>query len=33
VKTLNLQASLHPSTNLELYGRIICGLDSNTPYI
>jgi alkylation response protein AidB-like acyl-CoA dehydrogenase len=33
VKTLNLHAILHPTTNLELYGRIICGLDSNTPYI
>ncbi|HEY2505073.1 MAG TPA: acyl-CoA dehydrogenase family protein [Streptosporangiaceae bacterium] len=33
VRTLNLHAILHPATNLELYGRIICGLDSNTPYI
>jgi alkylation response protein AidB-like acyl-CoA dehydrogenase len=33
VKTLNLHAILHPATNNELYGRIICGLDSNTPYI
>lgn len=33
VQTLNLHAILHPSTNLELYGRIVCGLDSNTPYI
>jgi 3-hydroxy-9,10-secoandrosta-1,3,5(10)-triene-9,17-dione monooxygenase len=33
VQTLNLHAILHPNTNLELYGRIICGLDSNTPYI
>jgi alkylation response protein AidB-like acyl-CoA dehydrogenase len=33
VKTLNLHAILHPATNFELYGRIICGLDSNTPYI
>lgn len=33
VRTLNLHAILHPSTNLELYGRILCGLDSNTPYI
>ena len=33
VKTLNLHAILHPTTNLELYGRIACGLDSNTPYI
>lgn len=33
VTTLNLHAILHPATNLELYGRIVCGLDSNTPYI
>jgi alkylation response protein AidB-like acyl-CoA dehydrogenase len=33
VQALNLHAILHPNTNLELYGRIVCGLDSNTPYI
>jgi 3-hydroxy-9,10-secoandrosta-1,3,5(10)-triene-9,17-dione monooxygenase len=33
VNTLNLHAILHPNTNLELYGRIACGLDPNTPYI
>lgn len=33
VQVLNLHAILHPSTNLELYGRIVCGLESNTPYI
>jgi 3-hydroxy-9,10-secoandrosta-1,3,5(10)-triene-9,17-dione monooxygenase len=33
VQTLNLHAILHPNTNLELYGRIVCGLGSNTPYI
>lgn len=33
VETLNLHAIMHPATNLELYGRIVCGLDSNTPYI
>lgn len=33
VHALNLHAILHPKTNLELYGRIVCGLDSNTPYI
>jgi len=33
VQTLNLHAILHPSTNLELYGRILCGLGPNTPYI
>ena len=33
VQVLNLHAILHPSTNLELYGRIVCGLDANTPYV
>ncbi|MFJ6195006.1 acyl-CoA dehydrogenase family protein [Micromonospora sp. NPDC092111] len=33
VQTLNLHAILHPSTNQELYGRILCGLGPNTPYI
>jgi alkylation response protein AidB-like acyl-CoA dehydrogenase len=33
VQVLNLHAILHPNTNLELYGRIVCGLDSNTPYV
>ncbi|MFI6130745.1 acyl-CoA dehydrogenase family protein [Micromonospora sp. NPDC051141] len=33
VQTLNLHAILHPSTNLELYGRIVCGLGPNTPFI
>jgi 3-hydroxy-9,10-secoandrosta-1,3,5(10)-triene-9,17-dione monooxygenase len=33
VQVLNLHAILHPNTNLELYGRITCGLDSNTPFI
>jgi len=33
VQVLNLHAILHPNTNLELYGRIICGLESNTPFI
>lgn len=33
VQTLSLHAIMHPATNLELYGRIVCGLDSNTPYI
>ncbi|MGK5550580.1 acyl-CoA dehydrogenase family protein [Actinomadura kijaniata] len=33
VQTLNLHAILHPSTNHELYGRIVCGLEPNTPYI
>jgi 3-hydroxy-9,10-secoandrosta-1,3,5(10)-triene-9,17-dione monooxygenase len=33
VQTLNLHAIMHPATNYELYGRIVCGLESNTPYI
>jgi 3-hydroxy-9,10-secoandrosta-1,3,5(10)-triene-9,17-dione monooxygenase len=33
LQALNLHAILHPSTNLELYGRIICGLEPNTAYI
>jgi 3-hydroxy-9,10-secoandrosta-1,3,5(10)-triene-9,17-dione monooxygenase len=33
VQTLNLHAILHPDTNLELYGRILCGLEPNTLYI
>jgi alkylation response protein AidB-like acyl-CoA dehydrogenase len=33
IQTLNLHAILHPNTNLELYGRILCGLPPNTPYI
>jgi 3-hydroxy-9,10-secoandrosta-1,3,5(10)-triene-9,17-dione monooxygenase len=33
VQALNLHAILHPNTNLELYGRIACGLEPNTPYI
>ncbi|MEU4778757.1 acyl-CoA dehydrogenase family protein [Micromonospora sp. NPDC023633] len=33
VQVLNLHAILHPNTNLELYGRIVCGLDANTLYV
>jgi alkylation response protein AidB-like acyl-CoA dehydrogenase len=33
VRTLNLHAILHPATNLELYGRIACGLEPNTHYV
>lgn len=33
VQTVNLHAILHPNTNLELYGRILCGLEPNTLYI
>ncbi|HLZ60908.1 MAG TPA: acyl-CoA dehydrogenase family protein [Ktedonosporobacter sp.] len=33
VQALNLNGLLHPNTNLELYGRILCGLAPNTVYI
>ncbi|MCY0942940.1 acyl-CoA dehydrogenase family protein [Streptomyces antarcticus] len=33
VQTLNLHAVLHPNTNLELYGRILCGQEPNTVYL
>ena len=33
IQTVNLHAILHPNTNLELYGRVVCGLGPNTNYI
>jgi alkylation response protein AidB-like acyl-CoA dehydrogenase len=33
VRAINQHAIMHPVTNLELYGRIACGLDPNTLYI
>lgn len=33
VQTINLHAIIHPNTNLELYGRIACGLEPNTVYL
>ena len=33
VQAINLHALMHPNTNLELYGRIICGLEPNTFYL
>ncbi|MET9413616.1 acyl-CoA dehydrogenase family protein [Streptomyces klenkii] len=33
VQTLTLHAIMHPATNLELYGRVLCGLEPNTHYI
>ncbi len=33
IEALSLHAILHPETNYELYGRILCGLESNTLYI
>jgi alkylation response protein AidB-like acyl-CoA dehydrogenase len=33
VQAVNLHALMHPNTNAELYGRVLCGLEPNTPYI
>jgi 3-hydroxy-9,10-secoandrosta-1,3,5(10)-triene-9,17-dione monooxygenase len=33
IKALNLHGLLHPDTNFELYGRLTCGLPSNTQYL
>lgn len=33
VNAVNLHALMLPSTNYELYGRILCGLDANSTYI
>lgn len=33
VQTVNLHGIMHPDTNLELYGRILCDLPPNTDYI
>jgi alkylation response protein AidB-like acyl-CoA dehydrogenase len=33
VQSLNLHGIMHPDSNFELYGRILCGLDPNTPYL
>ncbi|MFI9811262.1 acyl-CoA dehydrogenase family protein [Saccharothrix variisporea] len=33
IQTLNLHALMHPNTNLELYGRVLCGLEPNSMYI
>jgi alkylation response protein AidB-like acyl-CoA dehydrogenase len=33
VHAVNLHALMHPNTNAELYGRILCGLEPNTLYI
>ncbi len=33
MQSVNLHALMHPDTNLELYGRILCGLEPNTFYI
>lgn len=33
IHVINLHAILHPNTNLELYGRLLCGLEPNTLYL
>ncbi|WP_026360913.1 acyl-CoA dehydrogenase family protein [Amycolatopsis nigrescens] len=33
VQAVNLHALMHPDTNSELYGRVLCGLEPNTLYI
>ena len=33
VQAINLHALMHPATNTELYGRVLCGLEPNTLYI
>lgn len=33
VDAVNLHALMHPDTNAELYGRVLCGLEPNTLYI
>jgi alkylation response protein AidB-like acyl-CoA dehydrogenase len=30
---INMHALMHPNTNAELYGRVLCGLEPNTQYI
>jgi alkylation response protein AidB-like acyl-CoA dehydrogenase len=33
IQAVNLHALMHPNTNMELYGRVLCGLEPNTLYI
>jgi alkylation response protein AidB-like acyl-CoA dehydrogenase len=33
IHAVNLHALMHPTTNYELYGRILCGLEPNTMYL
>lgn len=33
VQAVNLHALMHPDTNSELYGRVLCGLEPNTLYL
>jgi alkylation response protein AidB-like acyl-CoA dehydrogenase len=33
IHTINLHALMHPNTNHELYGRVLCGLEPDTLYL
>ncbi|WP_047870515.1 acyl-CoA dehydrogenase family protein [Nocardiopsis sp. RV163] len=33
IRALNLHALMHPDTNAELYGRVLCGQEPNTLYL
>lgn len=33
IQAVNLHALMHPNTNAELYGRVLCGLEPNSLYI
>jgi len=33
VQTINLHGIMHPNTNLETYGRVLCGLEPNTMFL
>jgi 3-hydroxy-9,10-secoandrosta-1,3,5(10)-triene-9,17-dione monooxygenase len=33
VQTINLHGIMHPNTNLETYGRVLCGLEPNTFFL
>ncbi|MGW0865415.1 hypothetical protein [Streptomyces sp. NPDC002611] len=33
LRALNLHAFVHPATNLELYGRVLAGLEPGTPFL
>ncbi|MCC8245907.1 acyl-CoA dehydrogenase family protein [Saccharothrix luteola] len=33
VHAVSIHALTHPGTNIELYGRVLCGLEPNTPYL
>ncbi|GHJ44225.1 acyl-CoA dehydrogenase [Catellatospora sp. TT07R-123] len=33
IQTMNLHALMHPNTTAEVYGRVLCDLEPNTPFI